>query len=44
LQIAFDYRSVLSEVLVRALDNHHLDLVFPNFKAQEIGLVKRSVA
>jgi len=44
LQIAFDYRSILSEVLVRALDNRHLDLVFPDFKAQEIGLVKRSVA
>ncbi|MBS1997476.1 MAG: DUF1501 domain-containing protein [Cyanobacteria bacterium SZAS LIN-2] len=44
LQIAFDYRSVLSEVLVRALDNHRLDLVFPDFQPQEVGLVKRSVA
>jgi uncharacterized protein (DUF1501 family) len=44
LQIAFDYRSILAELLVRALDNHRMDLVFPGFTAQEIGLVKRSVA
>jgi uncharacterized protein (DUF1501 family) len=44
LQIAYDYRSILAEVLVRALDNHRMDLVFPEFTPQEVGLVKRSVA
>jgi uncharacterized protein (DUF1501 family) len=44
LQIAFDYRSVLAEVLVRALGNHRMDLVFPGFSPQEIGLVKRAIA
>jgi uncharacterized protein (DUF1501 family) len=44
LQIAFDYRSILAEVLVRALGNHRMDMVFPGFAPQEVGLVKRSVA
>ncbi len=43
LPISFDYRSVLSEILVRALDNRRIDRVFPGFNSQEVGLVKRSI-
>ncbi|MBU6452770.1 MAG: DUF1501 domain-containing protein [Cyanobacteria bacterium REEB67] len=43
LQINYDYRSVLAEILLRSMDNHRLDLVFPGFDTAEIGLVKRSV-
>ncbi|CAN5576708.1 DUF1501 domain-containing protein [soil metagenome] len=42
LDVRFDYRSALSEVLVRALDNRRIDNVFPGFKAEEVGLVKHS--
>ncbi len=44
LQIAYDYRSVLAEVLIRALDNPRMDLVFPGFVPEEVGFVKRSIA
>lgn len=43
LAVQFDYRSALSEILVRALDNRRIENVFPGFKGQEIGLVKRSI-
>jgi uncharacterized protein (DUF1501 family) len=43
LAVQFDYRSALSEILVRALDNRRIENVFPGFKGQEIGLVKRAV-
>ncbi len=43
LAVQFDYRSALSEILVRALDNRRIENVFPGFKGQEIGLVKRAI-
>ncbi|MBP9093509.1 DUF1501 domain-containing protein [bacterium] len=43
LAVQFDYRSALSEILVRALDNRRIESVFPAFKGQEIGLVKRAI-
>jgi uncharacterized protein (DUF1501 family) len=43
LPVVCDYRSALSEILVRALDNRHVESVFPQFTPQEVGLVKRSV-
>ena len=43
MAVHFDYRSALSEVLVRALDNHRIENVFPGFKGQEIGLVRRAI-
>lgn len=43
LAVQFDYRSALCEILVRALDNRRIENVFPGFKGQEIGLVKRAI-
>lgn len=43
LAVQFDYRSALSEILVRVLDNRRIEKVFPGFRGQEIGLVKRAV-
>jgi uncharacterized protein (DUF1501 family) len=40
LPITFDYRSVLSELLVSATGNHHMSEVFPNFVPQPVGLIK----
>ena len=43
LAVQFDYRSALCEILVRALDSRRIENVFPGFKGQEIGLVKRAI-
>ena len=40
LQIRYDYRSVLSEVLVRVLGCRSVDKVFPGFSPHEVGLCK----
>lgn len=40
LPVVYDYRSALSEILVHAAGNRSIGSVFPNFFAQEIGLVK----
>ena len=39
LPIAYDYRSVLGEVLAGCLRAQHLDKVFPQFKLASVGLV-----
>jgi uncharacterized protein (DUF1501 family) len=39
LPIAFDYRSVLGEVLRGCLQAQHLDKVFPQFQLASVGLV-----
>ncbi|MGH9769822.1 MAG: DUF1501 domain-containing protein [Blastocatellia bacterium] len=39
LQIAFDYRSVLAEVLAGALGNQNTEKVFPHFQPQRVALV-----
>ena len=41
LPIAFDYRSVLGEVLHGCLQAQHLDAVFPQFKLTSVGLVAK---
>ena len=38
LRIRYDYRSVLSEILVRVLGCRGVDRVFPGFNPQEVGL------
>jgi uncharacterized protein (DUF1501 family) len=43
LPIAFDYRSVLSELLAGVAGNHQLNAVFPNFRPQSVGLIKGAV-
>lgn len=39
MEVRIDYRSVLSEILARAMGNTHLDQVFPTFQPQPVGLV-----
>lgn len=39
LAINFDYRSVLSEILIRVLGNTRVDLVFPGFQPETVALV-----
>jgi uncharacterized protein (DUF1501 family) len=39
LKVLFDYRSVLSEVLTNILGHRDLNLVFPNFHPEPVGLV-----
>lgn len=40
LAITTDYRDVLSEVVTKRLLNPSLDVVFPNYEANELGLVQ----
>ena len=40
LKIVFDYRSVLAEVLSEIFGQRDLNAVFPNFHAEQVGLVK----
>jgi len=39
LKVLFDYRSVLSEVLIDILGHHDVNQVFPNFHPEPVGLV-----
>lgn len=39
LKVRIDYRSVLSEILSKAMNNPRTDLVFPGFKPEPVGLV-----
>jgi len=40
LAITIDYRDVLSEILVKRLKNPALDLVFPGFESEQVGVIK----
>lgn len=40
LKVTSDYRSVLAEILSRRLNNPRIDLVFPDFKPTELGLIR----
>jgi len=41
LQIAYDYRSVLAEMLSGVMGNQNLHRIFPNFQPQPLGLVSK---
>jgi len=41
LKIAYDYRSVIAEILTGVLGNRAIDKVFPDFHPQPIGFVER---
>ncbi len=38
LQITTDYRDILGELIQKRLNNTHLDMVFPNYTVNELGL------
>lgn len=38
LKVLIDYRSVLSEILSKIMNNPGIDLVFPGFKPQKVGI------
>ena len=41
LPIAFDYRSVLAEILAGAVGDRHTHAIFPAFVARPVGLINR---
>ena len=41
LKIAYDYRSVMAEILTGVLGNRAIDKIFPDFQPEAIGLVER---
>lgn len=43
LEIAYDYRSVLSELLGAVCESRHLNEVFPNFTPKPVGLARASL-
>ena len=41
LKVTCDYRSALAEILKGAFDNQNLEKIFPGFKPQPVGLIKK---
>ena len=39
LAVTIDYRDILSEILVKRLNNPALDLIFPGYEAKQVGVI-----
>jgi uncharacterized protein (DUF1501 family) len=39
LAVTIDYRDVLSEILVKRLNNPAVELVFPGYKPEAVGII-----